>query len=141
MKKVLLSGLMALLTVGFTARVYAQENTPIPEATPTAIPCTDADKAALEQCKAACDAATPQCTSKPLMTLEQVRAALAAKCDCLSSKNYGQYESCVKKLLNTLREFNLIDKATRQAIAVDSKACRADLKKKKHPSHPNKGKK
>lgn len=104
--------------------------------------CTDEQKAALalclEQCDTTCNAASPGCVRQPI-TLEEVRAAIAAQCNCDTARNYGQYRSCVAKLLGALKQFSLIDDATKTAIGEDNKTCRDAIKARRHAENPEKG--
>ena len=85
MRKVGLMVLGVLVPFCLVSSLYAQDS----------VPCTDQDKATLEQCKVTCEAAVPQCqnATKPQISLEEVRATIAEKCDCTKARNYGQYES------------------------------------------------
>jgi hypothetical protein len=96
--------------------------------------CTVEDAAAYESCqttcKATCDATYPGCVNPDtgILTLEEVRAAIAAECNCDTATNYGRYRSCVARLMSALRKFSLVEQTTRLAINEDNKACRAAIK-------------
>ena len=101
------------------------------EATPTPVPsCTDADRAGLDACVVACEAAVPQC-QKAVIDLATLRAKIAEKCKCDNVKNFGQYRSCVNSVVNPMRAFALLNAEAKAAIAADNAACKAAIASKK----------
>ena len=102
--------------------------------------CSPDDRAALaacvEQCKATCEAAKPNCEAQPI-SLEAIREAIAAKCNCAAARNYGAYRSCVARLMSSLRAFALVDMESRAAVNEDNKLCRAQIMaRKRHRGRP-----
>ena len=112
------------------------------EPTPTPVPtCSDADKAALNACVAACEAQVPQC-QKSIIDLVALREKIAEKCKCDKARNYGQYRSCVNSVINPMRSFALLDAAAKAAIAADNAACKKTIADRKNNkgNHGNNGK-
>ena len=95
-------------------------------------------KVCVEDCQLACQEQYPACKKQPF-SLEDLRAAIAERCDCEQARNFGRYRSCVAQLMNSLRRFNLIDDEIMAAIAEDNRECRAAIQRRRRAKNPGGG--
>jgi hypothetical protein len=119
--------LVLLVSVTFLASIVSAQESPSPSASPV---CSEVDQAALNTCIAACTAQVPQC-QKPVISLDELRAKIAEKCQCDKVRNFGKYRSCVNSVVNPMRSFALLDETAKAAIAQDNAACKQAIQDRK----------
>ena len=99
--------------------------------------CSDEMKTALETCitdaTTACKAQYPGCEPSTTLTVEAALTMLAEKCSCAESKNFGRFNSCMKRFRNGLRALGSLTPEISAAL----EAARAECKGTK--THPKKG--
>ncbi len=84
--------------------------------------CSDEVQSAYDGCVVAC-AETHVADCQPEGVVVTYESAVA-KCDCESSRNFGQYNSCLKKARNLLRSVGLLDDTAKANLAVARKECK-----------------
>lgn len=97
--------------------------------------CSEEDKTLLETClsdaKTTCEATYPGCEPDPL-TPEEALDLLEEKCGaCADAKNFGKFNSCLKKLRNALRGAKTLSEEISASLATMRSDCKAEQKEKK----------
>jgi len=122
MKVLKIHYVLGLLLMCFALPAFSQDS------------CSDADQLALDTCnsdaEAVCQAQFPNCTGTTI-SLDDALALLDGKCDCDSSKNFGKYNSCLKKVRNGIRATGALTDEIKAAFADKRSACKADKKASK----------
>lgn len=112
----LIKSILVVLLLLVPASVFSQES------------CNADDQSALEACIVdatdTCEAAYPECTVVAI-TPEAALSLLAERCgSCDDVKNFGRYNSCLKRVRNGIRTLKALSDEVKDALATARSECK-----------------